>query len=128
MLKRIVLGALAAMAVASAGGCGFKGKAGAMDTTKDVYKDDEVPAVFVSVVNGKVEETPWKEVPESARWLFERDDSGGYKYRVPIVREETISLDRQGHPVAPKDAYRLEWTSYGLNPKYMRHSYGGHDH
>jgi hypothetical protein len=86
MLTRIVLGAVVTMAAANATGCGSKGKAGAMDTTKDVYTDEEAPKVQVRVVNGVETQVPWSQVPEAERWFVELDESGHYKRREPIVR------------------------------------------
>jgi hypothetical protein len=104
MLMRIVLGAVTAMVTASGAGCGAKGKA---DTTKEVYTDEEAPKVQVQVVRGVVKEVPWEQVPDAARWLFQLDEAGHYKYRVPIVR---VEITGEGCMTNVKRV--------GLNPKH----------
>lgn len=102
-------------------GCGAKGK-GNVDTTKDVYRDDEAPKVIVYVENGVAKETPWEKVPAASRWLVVKNEDGTYHHRVPIIREEITSVDKQGRPVPPKDGWNVHGVVYGLNPKYVVYS------
>lgn len=130
MRKRVWSVLMAMMlAVAPVSGCRSQGKAASVDTTKDVYRDDEAPAFQLYVVNGVEERIPWARVPESQRWLVEWEQDGQhFKHRVPIVRIEISSRDRTGKPVPEKEGYEINGMSYGLNPKYYRHAYYGHAH
>jgi hypothetical protein len=129
MGKRVWLGmSMLLLAVAPMSGCRAQGKVAGMDTTKDVYRDDEAPKVQVYVENGVAEEVPWEKVPEASRWMFAKNEDGTYKFRVPIVREEITSLDKQGRPVPAKEGWEVNGVTYGLNPKYVKHTYYGHAH
>ena len=129
MAKRVWLGVFVAMlAAAPVSGCRSQGKAAIVDTTKDVYRDDEAPKVQVYVENGVTKEIPWAKVPEAGRWLFAMNEDGTYKFRVPIVREEMTSRDKEGRPVPPKQGWNVNGVVYGMNPKYFKHTYYGHAH
>jgi hypothetical protein len=128
MQKRVWLGMVMAMLAAPLSGCRSEGRTATVDTTKDIYRDDEAPKVQVYVENGVVEETPWEKVPEESRWLFAMNEDGTYKFRVPIVREEITSRDKQGRPVPAKQGWEVNGVTYGLNPKYFKHTYYGQAH
>lgn len=131
MGKRVWLAVLVAMlAAAPVSGCRAQGKAAmTVDTTKDVYGDDEAPAFQINVVNGAEERIPWDRVPEAQRWLVAwKQNSDEFEHRVPIVRVEISSRDREGRPVPPKDGYSVNVVEYGLNPKYFKHTYAGKAH
>jgi hypothetical protein len=112
--------------VLSVGACSRKG--GEVDTTKDVYTEEEAPKVQVQVLNGVTKEVPWAEVPESERWFTEYIPGGGYKLRVPIARVIIISRDKDGKHVPPEQGYHVEFEEIGLNPKHWRHAYAGQAH
>ena len=108
-------------------------KRGTVDTTKDVYEDWEAPAYQIYVLNGEETRIPWKEVPEGRQWIFQVDDDSvlpgkRYKYRVPIVRVEIVSLDEDGHPVPPEQAWGTRSIRHGLNPKHVETGIGGKQH
>jgi hypothetical protein len=117
---------LALWIVLSAGACSRKG--GEVDTTKDVYTEDEAPKVQVQVLNGVTKEVPWAEVPENQQWVTEYDDLNKYKVRVPIVKVNIVSRDEKGNPVPPEQGHRVEYELITLNPKYFTHIYAGKDH
>jgi hypothetical protein len=110
--------AVAMLAAAPLGGCGSAERAATTDTTKEIYKDDEVPRVQVQVVNGLAEEIPWEKVPEASRWLFAMNDDGTYKFRVPIVRVEISSKDKEGRPVPAQQGVAVHRVVHGLNPAH----------
>lgn len=109
-----------------AGACAKKG--GEVDTTKDVYTEEEAPKVQIEVLNGVSREIPWAEVPERRRWFTEYGDHRTYKLRVPIVKVIIFSRDKEGRPVPPEQGWRVEYEEVGLNPKHRQHSYAGKDH
>lgn len=125
--------AMVAMALGPAAGCRSEGRSdkmghGAVDTTKDVYTDNEAPKEQIRVVNGVEERIPWDRVPEGSRWVFQMDDRGGYKYRSPIVRFEVTSVDKEGGHVSPERGYRVRAVEHTLNPKYTRYTLAGSEH
>jgi hypothetical protein len=131
MHKRIWLGVfVAALAVAPVSGCRSQGKGTTVDTTKDIYRDDEVPAFQIEVVNGVEERIPWERVHESQRWLTLYEPKGDHrlKHHVPIVRVEYSSLDKEGRRVPLEQGYEVNRIMYGLNPKYFLHTYFGKAH
>ncbi len=101
-----------------------------MDTTKDYYDDSESPAEQVHVLNGVEQKIPWNDVPPLQRFILEYDDPPGKtpKVRVPIVRVETTSLDKENRPVPMDKAFWYQTTEFGLNPKYKRRGMGGSKH
>lgn len=108
--------------------CSPQGKAG-VDTTKLIYRDDEAPKEQIYVVNGVETAIPWAKVPESQRWIKVYQDGGkSYEVRVPIVRIEVSSRDREGRPVPEKQGYEVSHTLIGLNPTRTMHVYYGHAH
>lgn len=105
-----------------------RGRSTTVDTTKDVYEDSEAPKVLVYVENGVAEEIPWEKVPPESRWLTAWNEDGTYKHRVPVVRVEMTSTDKQGKPVPSNQGWEVNGITYGLNPKYVVHSYYGNAH
>lgn len=100
---------------------------GSVDTTKDVYTDEEAPSYQVQVLNGVETQVPWDQVPEGSRWFYVQEH-GVIKTRVPVVRDEITSVDRSGHPVPVKDGYEINGIKYELNPKYVMTTYYGNAH
>jgi hypothetical protein len=117
-----------AMLAAPLSGCRSEGRTATVDTTKEIYRDDEAPKVQVYVVNGAAEEIPWEKVPEGSRWMFAMNEDGTFKFRVPIVRVEITSRDKQGHPVPEKQGWEVNGMLYGLNPAHWQHVYYGNAH
>lgn len=94
---------LALWFVLAVGACSRKGgEVDEVDTTKDVYTDDEAPKVQVQILNGETKEVPWAEVPEKERWFNHYNPDGSYKLHVPIVRVIISSHDKNGKPVPPE--------------------------
>jgi len=109
-------------------------KRGNVDTTKDYYEDSEAPEYQDYEVNGNMQRIPWKEVPENRRYLTteEKGKDGVWRdvVRVPIIRVEIQTLDKDGNPVDPKSDKVVEGrgAKYGLNPKHVQTSILGGRH
>jgi hypothetical protein len=128
MQKHVRLGMVVAMLAAPLSGCRSEGRTATVDTTKEIYRDDEAPKVQVYVVNGAAEEIPWEKVPEGSRWMFAMNEDGTFKFRVPIVRVEISSRDKDGRPVPAKQGVEVNRVTYGLNPQHVMHTYYGNKH
>jgi hypothetical protein len=117
MHKGIAIAAAAALLI----NCGRR--AGTVDTTKDVYGDDEAPKEQIYEFNGATTVIPWEKVPPEDRWSIDYEQGGkGYKSRQPIIKITVLAWDKEGRPV-PRDGkgYRVEVTRETLNPKYWSH-------
>jgi len=96
-----------------------------VDTTKEVYTEEEAPKVQIQVLNGVEKAVPWAEVPEASRWFTEYGDHGTYKLRVPIVKVIIFSRDKEGKYVPPEEGWYVNYEEIGLNPKHFRHTLAG---
>lgn len=101
-----------------------------VDTTKEIYRDDEAPAFQIHITNGVETKAPWSAVPEGERWLLDEDDPlrPNPKRRVPIARVITVSVDKEGKPAPAEQAWYYQATREGLNPAHSSCSLGGKAH
>lgn len=73
---------------------------------------------------------PASAVPDDVRFVYE--DTGGHETsdragavkRIPVVRIETVSLNRDGKPVPPGKAVSISITYYGPDGRALKHTIG----
>ena len=58
-------------------------------------------------------------LPDTRRFIF-FDSPGAAKYRVPVEREEVITLDAGGKSVEPKQAAFVSVMQYGPSNRFLR--------
>jgi len=122
------------IAALSAYGCGCTANIGSTNMTKHLppgAQDPKLPhpGTIAAKYSWNHSEETWtvSDLPDS--FIFRCFDEGGKRigranaaWCIPVVEIETVSVDENGNPVAPKDADSISISEYGPEHTFIEHT------